>query len=328
MRELSIVLFGGTGFIGSHLAARLAERGMTIVVPTRHEAHAMHLMPLPGVDIVEADIHSDATVRHLVAGRDAVINLVGILHAHRGTPYGPEFRRAHVELPRRIATACAAAGVPRYLHMSALGADPHGASMYQRSKGDGELAARSQPGVAVTVFRPSVVFGPDDNFLNMFARLQRHLPLVPLAGAGARFQPVYVGDVAEAFVRALLEPHTRNQTYALGGPGVYTLAELVRLAGRYSGHPRPILELPDALARLQAMFFELLPGTPLLTRDNLDSMKTDNVVNALANSSSGVLTAEALGIKLTPLESVAPQYLAAAGQLDELRSRARHAHLK
>jgi NADH dehydrogenase len=323
MRDLSVVLFGGTGFIGSHLAARLAEHDMTIVVPTRHEAHAMHLMPL-GVDIVEADIHDDATLRRLVAGRDAVINLVGILHSHRGTPYGPEFRHAHVELPRRIAAACAAAGVPRYLHMSALGADRHGASMYQRSKADGELAAASQAAVAATIFRPSVVFGPEDNFLNMFARLQRHLPLVPLASAGARFQPVYVGDVAEAFVRALLEPHTRNQTIELGGPGIYTMAELVRLAGRYSGHPRPVFALPDALARLQAGFFELLPGTPLLTRDNLDSMKTDNVVRA----SDGVLTAEALGIKLTPLESVAPEYLASTGQLDELRSRARHAHLK
>jgi NADH dehydrogenase len=323
MRDLSVVLFGGTGFIGSHLAARLAEHDMTIVVPTRHEAHAMHLMPL-GVDIVEADVHDDATVRRLVAGHDAVINLVGILHSHHGTPYGPEFRRAHVELPRRIVAACAAAGVPRYLHMSALGADRHGASMYQRSKADGELAAASQPAVAATIFRPSVVFGPEDNFLNMFARLQRHLPLVPLASAGARFQPVYVGDVAEAYVRALLEPHTRNQIYELGGPGIYTMAELVRLAGRYSGHPRPVFALPDALARLQAGFFELLPGTPLITRDNLDSMKTDNVVHA----SNGVLTAEALGIKLTPLESVAPQYLAPDGQLDELRTRARHAHLK
>jgi len=281
------------------------------------------LMPL-GVDIVEADIHDDATLRRLVAGRDAVINLVGILHSRRGTPYGPEFRRAHVELPRRIVAACAAAGVPRYLHMSALGADPGGASMYQRSKGDGELAARAEAAVAATIFRPSVVFGPEDNFLNMFARLQRHLPLVPLAGADCRFQPVFVGDVADAFVHALLEPRTRNQTYELGGPGIYTMAELVRLAGRYSGHPRPVLKLPDALARLQAGFFEMLPGTPLITRDNLDSMKTDNVVKA----SDGVLTAEALGIKLTPLESVAPQYLAPNGQLDELRTRARHAHPK
>jgi NADH dehydrogenase len=321
MRPLSIVLFGGTGFIGSHLAARLSERNVGIVAVTRHEARAMHLMPL-GVDIVQADLHDDAVLRRLVAGKDAVINLVGILHSRRGTPYGPQFRQVHVELPRRIAAACAAGGVPRYLHMSALGAARDGPSMYQRSKADGEGAAASETAVAPTIFRPSVVFGPEDNFLNMFARLQRHLPVVPLACANARFQPVYVGDVADAFVRALFEPDSRHRTYELGGPGIYTLAELVRLSGRYAGHPRPVLALPDALARLQAMFFELLPGTPMLTRDNLDSMKVDNVVTP----SKQVLTAEALDIKLTALESVAPAYLAPTRQLDELRSRARHTH--
>jgi NADH dehydrogenase len=317
MRQLSVVLFGGTGFIGSHLAARLAEHEVSIVAPTRHEAHAMHLMPL-GVDIVEADIHDEATLRRLVAGKDAVINLVGILHSRRGQPYGPDFRHVHVELPRRIVAACAAVGVPRYLHMSALGARRDGPSMYQRSKADGELAAVSEASVAATIFRPSVVFGPEDHFLNMFARLQRHLPVVPLAGAQARFQPVYVGDVADAFVHALRALDSRRRTYELGGPGIYTLAELVRLAGRYSGHPRPVIALPDALARLQAAFFELLPGTPLISRDNLDSMKVDNVVKP----SDQVLTAEALDIKLTALESVAPQYLAPTGQFDALRARA------
>jgi NADH dehydrogenase len=156
----------------------------------------------------------------------------------------------------------------------------------------------------------------------MFARLQRHLPVVPLAGFDTRFQPVYVGDVADAFVHALRMPGSRNRTYELGGPGIYTLAELVRLAGRYSGHPRPVLALPDGLARLQAMFFELLPGTPLITRDNLDSMKVDNVVKP----SNQVLTAEALDIKLTALESVAPQYLAPTGQFDDLRARAHAEH--
>jgi NADH dehydrogenase len=208
--------------------------------------------------------------------------------------------------------------VPRYLHMSALGARRDGPSMYQRSKADGELAAVSEASVAATIFRPSVVFGPEDHFLNMFARLQRHLPVVPLAGAQARFQPVYVGDVADAFVHALRALDSRRRTYELGGPGIYTLAELVRLAGRYSGHPRPVIALPDALARLQAAFFELLPGTPLISRDNLDSMKLDNVVKP----SDQVLTAEALDIKLTALESVAPQYLAPTGQFDALRARA------
>ena len=317
MAELSVLLIGGSGFIGSHMAARLADKGISIVVPTRHEAHAMHLMPL-GVDIVEANIHDDATLRRLVAGKHAVINLVGILYAQRGTPYGEGFRRAHVELPRRIVEACAAAGVPRYLHMSALGADPQGPSMYQRSKADGEQAARANPAVAATIFRPSVVFGEDDNFLNMFARLQRHAPFMPLACAHARFQPVYVGDVADAFVRAFFDRHTAGRIVELGGPAVYTLEELVHLAGRYSGHERKVLALPDGLARLEAMFFELLPGTPMLSRDNLDSMKIDNVVNP----STQALTAEALGIKLTALEAVAPQYLSPTGHLDVLRTRA------
>lgn len=318
MNVSSVVLFGGSGFIGSHLAARLSGHQLTIVLPTRHASHAMHLMPLPGVDIVEADLRDDAALHRLVAGRDAVINLVGVLHAHRAQPYGPEFRQAHVELPRRLVAACAQAGVGRYLHMSALGADPHGPSMYQRSKADGEAAAHSRPEVAATVFRPSVVFGPEDNFLNMFARLQRHLPLVPLACAGARFQPVYVGDVAEAFVRALLDPHAARQTYELGGPQVYTLAELVRLAGRYAGHERRVLALPDGLARLQATLFEMLPGTPVITRDNLDSMKVDNVISPATKA----LTAAALGIKLTALEAVAPQYLSPTGRLEPLGARA------
>jgi uncharacterized protein YbjT (DUF2867 family) len=317
MSEPSVLLIGGSGFIGSHVAARLAGHALSIVVPTRHEAHAMHLMPL-GVDIVEADIHDDATLRRLVAGKSVVINLVGILYAQRGTPYGEAFRRAHVELPWRIVEACAAAGVPRYLHMSALGADPQGPSMYQRSKGDGEQAARSNPAVAATIFRPSVVFGEDDNFLNMFARLQRHLPFMPLASAHARFQPVYVGDVADAFVRAVFDRHTAGKIVELGGPEVYTLEQLVHLAGRYSGHERKVLALPDGLARLEAMFFELLPGTPVISRDNLDSMKIDNVVNP----STQVLTAKALGIKLTALEAVAPQYLSPTGRIDVLRARA------
>jgi uncharacterized protein YbjT (DUF2867 family) len=323
MHELSVVLFGGTGFIGSHLAARLSQHDMTIVVPTRHETHAMHLMPLPGVDIVQftsADLRDEAKLRRLVAGRDAVINLVGVLHAHRCTPYGPEFRSAHVELPQRIVDACAAEGVPRYLHMSALGADPHGPSMYARSKGDGEAAARSRPEVAATIFRPSVVFGEDDHFLNRFAHLQRHLPVVPLAGAHAHFQPVYVGDVADAFVGALFDRHSAGVVYELGGPQVYELGDLVRLAGRYAGHERPIVSLPDGVARLEAMLFEILPGTPVLTRDNLDSMKVDNVVHPSPNNK--VLTTEALGIKLTALEAVAPDYLSPTRRIDVLRERA------
>lgn len=318
MREQKVVVIGGTGFIGCHLLNRLAQDGVNTLVPVRRYEAAKHLTTLPYLDLDVADIHDDATLRRLFKGRDAVINLVGVLHGGQGAPYGPGFRRLHVELPRRIVQACAAAGVPRYLHMSALGASPTGASMYQRSKADGELAARSEPQVAATVFRPSVVFGPGDHFLTMFASLQRHFPAVPLACAGVRFQPVCVEDVAAAFAAVLADPHTAGATVELAGPTVYTLAELVRLAGRYAGHERHVFALPDWAARMQARLFELLPGEPLLSRDNLDSMKTDNVLLA----HEGVLTADALGIKLTPLEAVAPHYLAHRRGLDDYREHA------
>ena len=318
MRDLSVVVFGGSGFIGSHLLALLAQESIPALVPTRHAARVRDLTTLPGVDVVEADIHDDASLRTLLQGHTAAINLVGILHGSRAQPYGPEFRRAHVDLPRRIVEACAVMGVERYLHMSALGADIEGPSMYQRSKADGELAARSRPEVAATIFRPSVVFGPGDHFLTVFARLQRRFPVIPLACASAVFQPVYVGDVAQAFVNALRNPASRHQVYQLGGPNVYTLAELVRLAGRYAGCERPIVELPPRLARLQARLFESLPGEPIITRDNLDSMKVDNVIDPAIQD----LTAASLGIKLTALEAVAPHYLAPNEPLDRLRARA------
>jgi len=318
MRELTVVVFGGTGFIGAHLVARLSAEGARVIVPTRRYERAKHLIPLPRVEVIETDINDDTTLRRMVAGRDAAINLVGLLHSRRGSPYGPDFKRAHVDLPRRIVAACAQEGVPRYLHMSALGAAADGPSMYLRSKADGELAARSQPGVAATIFRPSVVFGPEDNFLNTFAHLQKFLPFVPLPGADADFQPVYVGDVAQAFVNALTNPRTRHQVYDLGGPQIYSLAELVRLVGVWSHHKRPVFRVPDALGRLQALFFEMLPGMPMLTRDNLDSMKVDNVVDPAIQAT----TAAALGIRLTALEAVAPHYLAPAERFDEFRARA------
>jgi uncharacterized protein YbjT (DUF2867 family) len=318
MRDMTVVVFGGSGFIGSHLVARLAEEGARAIVPTRRYENAKHLLFLPGVEVAEAGLHDDSALERLLAGADAAVNLVGVLHSKRGTPYGLEFKRAHVELPRRIVAACAARGVKRYLHMSALGAAADGPSMYQRSKADGELAARSQPAVAATIFRPSVVFGPGDKFLTMFARMQRFLPVVPLAGAGTNFQPVFVGDVAQAFTQALRDPRTRHQVYSLGGPNIYTLAELVKLAGRYAGHERPVLELPHFLGYLQALLFELLPGTPLMSRDNLDSMRVDNVVDPAIQA----LTAATLGIRLSAVEAVAPHYLAPSERADEFRTRA------
>ncbi|MDY0330871.1 MAG: complex I NDUFA9 subunit family protein [Thiomonas sp.] len=312
MQQQNILVIGGSGFIGSRLVNALSLGNHFVTVPTRRRQRARHLVQLPLVDVVEADVRDDAKLARLVAGRDAVVNLVGILHGSRGQPYGRDFARAHVDLPRRIAAACAQAGVRRVVHMSALGADPKGPSMYLRSKGDGEAALKAQTGLDLTLFRPSVVFGPEDNFLNTFARLQRVFPVVPLAGAKTRFAPVYVSDVVTAFVNSLVGPQARKtfgQTFELCGPTVYTLAELVRLSGRWArvggGCGRPIIPLPDALGRLQALMMELAPGEPVMSRDNLDSMKVDSVC-------SGALPGfvPELGVPHPEsLEAIAPTYL-------------------
>ncbi|HJV87260.1 MAG TPA: complex I NDUFA9 subunit family protein [Noviherbaspirillum sp.] len=305
MEIQSVLILGGTGFIGSHIVAKLAETECRVTVPTRRESHAQHLLLLPDVEqVVEANVHDDKQLRDLIRGQDAVINLVGILHGrpgNSGSSYGPDFAQAHVELPKRIIAACAELGVQRFLHMSALGADHNAPSMYLRSKADGEAAALSNPAVKTTVFRPSVVFGDQDHFLNMFASLQKLLPFMPLASPDAKFQPVYVEDVAQAFVTALYDEHTAGKVYELAGPKVYTLRELVEIAGNYAGHPRPVVGMPHSLARLQAWILEHLSGDPAISRDNLDSMKVDNVAH-------GPMAAE-LGIEPTPLEAVAPYYL-------------------
>jgi NADH dehydrogenase len=297
----SVLILGGSGFIGGHVIAKLAQTEWRVIVATRHFEKARHLLEVPNVeDVVEANIHDDAALSSLMVGNQAVINLVGTLHSRPGDPYGPDFARAHVDLPRRVVAACAAHGVRRYLHMSALGARTDGPSMYLRSKADGEAAAFSNA-LWVTVFRPSVVFGEGDHFLRLFASLEKFLPVMLLAGANAKFQPVYVEDVAQAFVHALENERTIGHVYELAGPHVYTLRELVKLAGEYTGHPRPVIALPQSLARFQAMVMEHLPGEPLLTRDNLDSMTIDNVA-------SGPIDPE-LGIVPTALEAVAPYYL-------------------
>lgn len=300
----NILVLGGSGFIGSHLVPRLASRSLRVTVPARRRARARHLILLPTVEVVEADIHNDATLDDLAHGRDAVINLVGILQGSRGTPYGKAFAQAHVELPRRIVAACERRGVGRLLHMSALGADANGPSMYQRSKGDGEAIVRASK-LDWTIFRPSVVFGPEDRFLNLFAKLASVFPVLPIGHADARFQPVWVGDVADAFANALDNRATFGRTYELAGPRIYTLRELVEFAARARGTPRPVIALPAGLARLQATMMELAPGEPLLSRDNLDSMKVDNVA-----STQPYVPAPELGLELTPLEAEAPNYLA------------------
>jgi uncharacterized protein YbjT (DUF2867 family) len=313
----TVLVIGGSGFIGSHLVAKLAAAGARVIVPTRRYERAKHLIPLPGVEVLEQDVRQDAVVRRLSLGVDAVINLVGLLHSKPGSPYGPDFAAAHVALPMRIVAACVANGVPRYLHMSALGAARDAPSMYLRSKADGEFAASANTALAATIFRPSVVFGPDDKFINLFAAMQKVLPLVPLGGADTRFQPVFVEDVAQAFVNALFDPKSAHKIYELAGPDVCTLAEIVKLAG--GDHPRPVIKLPPSLARLQAMVLEWMPGGPLMSRDNLDSMQVDNVIAP----SSQALTLSDLGIKPAALSAVIRHYDGnRTTRFDEWRSRA------
>ena len=327
MHTPTVLIIGGSGFIGSHLVAKLAAIGARVIVPTRRYERAKHLISLPGVEVIEQSIgqHAgpDDGLRRLMHGVDAVINLVGVLHSRQGAPYGPDFASAHVELPKRLVSACVAAGVPRYLHMSALGAARDAPSMYLRSKADGELAALSNPALAATIFRPSVVFGPEDKFINLFASMQKILPFVPLGGFDTRFQPVFVEDVAQAFVNALLDPATKGKVVELAGPDIYTLGQIVALAGKYCGHPRPIIKLGSSLARLQALLLEWAPGGPLMSRDNLDSMQVDNVIAP----SSDALTLMDLGIRPSSLAAVAPRYIGSAGRgracFDDFRSRAK-----
>lgn len=319
-----IAVLGGTGFVGRSLCERLVRAGaggaVEIVVPTRRAMHANAVRFLPGVDVRVADIHDDTALLRVLASCDAVVNLVAILHGSER-----EFEQVHVALPQRLARTCTSLGLKRVVHVSALGIGPPGAnepSRYLRSKAAGEAALRAAPELALTLLRPSVMFGADDRFMNLFARLQALFPVMPLAGAHARFQPVWVEDVAEAIVRCLQRPDTIGQTLECAGPEIFTLADLVRAAGRWSGHPRPVIALPRPLGRLQALAMECLPGPPLMSRDNLDSMSVPNVA-------SGVLPGlDTLGIAPAALATVAPGALGRLDgrrRLDTLRAVARRA---
>ncbi len=301
---MNVLVIGGTGFIGREIVGKLVQAGHRVHVPTRRYAHGRPLMVYPTVTLFEADVHDDTQLDDLVKGCDVVINLVGVLHSRQGTPYGADFERAHVQLPARIAKACVSHGVGQLIHISALGASEQGPSAYSRSKADGEKAIRqglAGSSTAFTIFRPSVVFGRDDQFMNMFARLARVFPVLPLAGARARLQPVFVGDVAQAVTRVVGLSIAAGKTYDLAGPHAYTLGELVRLASVWSGHPRRVMEMPMSIGRMQAALFEMLPGQPIMSRDNLDSLKVDNVSDRPMDPD--------LNLVPTPLESIAPSYL-------------------
>ncbi len=307
------VVLGGTGFVGRYLVRELSHKGYEVVVPSRHAARHRDMALWPSVVLCDMNTPADsdlATQRdtpalpQLLEGADLLVNLVGILNEPRHN--GKTFERVHIKLAKAALRAAADAGVPRYLHMSALGADEEeGTSFYQRSKGKAENWVHRfgrKHDIAVTSFRPSVIFGPGDSFLNRFADLARIMPGVfPLACAGARFSPVYVGDVVDRFVRAIDDESTFGERYDLCGPHDYSLGDLARYAARTSGHPRWVIGLPDWLSRVQARLLEFLPGKPF-SRDNYDSLRRPNVCSPDHPREP------------TRLEDVAPDYLGNASR--------------
>ncbi len=315
----NVLVIGGSGFLGQAVCNQLAKAGYRITVPTRRYDKAKHLLTLPTCQIIEANIHDRATLGRLVSGQDIVVNLLGVLHSKPGKPYGQNFRVNHVEFPKALCTAMSKHGAKRIVHVSALGVGVQNPapSMYLRSKTDGEAVVKDS-GLAWTILRPSVVFGREDKFLNTFASLAKIAPFIPLAGADARFQPVSVSDVAKA-VFACVEDQgkdTLHNTYDLVGTEIFTLKELVKLSARAVGKNPLVFGIPDVAAKAQAFLMELAPGEPLISRDNVDSMKIDNI--RTSGRTFPLPSYECLSV-------VAHEYLRAKhlpSDLDEFRTRA------
>jgi uncharacterized protein YbjT (DUF2867 family) len=270
---LNVCVLGGTGFVGTELITRLVQEQHSVRVPTRNLGNADRLRVLDRVELQVANIHDPRTLGHMLRGMDAVINLVGILNEHGHTT----FQAVHVELAEKTIAAARAERVPRLLHMSALGASEHAPSRYLRSKGASESHVRAATDLATTVFRPSVIFGPRDSLTNRFASLLHvGMGFLPLARARARFAPIYVLDVVEAFMRALHRYDTSGQTYELCGPEILTLEEIVDRTAHVAGLPHLIVPLPDALGRAQAAILDWVPGKPF-SSDNYRSLTIDAV---------------------------------------------------
>ncbi|HEY0746807.1 MAG TPA: complex I NDUFA9 subunit family protein [Steroidobacteraceae bacterium] len=276
MRLLSLVVLGGTGFLGTRLVARLIKDGHQVTVLSRNRELHKHLLVLPGLTLENCDVYQEAQLSERFRGKDVVINLVGILN-ERGFG-GAGFRRAHTELTQHVLKAARSAGVPRLLQMSALKAAPDAPSYYLRSKGEAEKLIRDQTtALDWTIFKPSVMFGPGDSFLNRFAALLAAIPLIfPLARPNARLQPVFVDDVVNAMLSCLHGGATSRQTYELGGPQVYTLREIVGLVAKLTHHRGWIMGLPDFFGSMQAFFMNFVPGRPF-SSDNYRSLKVDSV---------------------------------------------------
>ncbi len=293
-------IFGGTGFIGSQAVRLLAKQGFIVKVAARVPERAYDLKPCGHVGQVvplACDYSDPAAIRAAVAGSDCVINCTGILFERGRTT----FDAIHATLPRVIAEACRETGAARFVHISALGAE-QGTSRYARSKKAGEEAARASfP--AVTILRPSVVFGPDDDFFNKFAHMARFLPALPLIGGGhTKFQPVYVGDVARAVMAALTQPGAAGRTYELGGPDIVDFRRIYEMLFEMTGRRRHLVTLPWGLAKIDGAILSLLPKPPL-TADQVESLKTDTVV------SNGAAGLQDLGIAPTSMAQILPGYL-------------------
>jgi len=299
--NLTVLVFGGGGFIGRHLVRRLGKSGATVRVPSRHVSRLGHLRTAGVVGQIVPEIVGsldDAELAATIQGADVVINLVGILAENRSN----SFDRIHAVLPGQIAAAAAAAGVKRLIHVSALGADPASSSAYARSKAAGEQAVRDAFPQA-TIIRPSIVFGPEDGFFNRFAAMTMISPVLPLIGGGlTRFQPVYVGDVADGIMAAIARPEAPGKLYEFGGPITYSFKELMELLLAEIGVQRLLVSIPWGIARLQAAVAEFLPGPPL-TRDQVELLKSDNV---LSGSAPGLAD---IAIQPTAVELILPTYL-------------------
>ncbi|MGD2119572.1 MAG: complex I NDUFA9 subunit family protein [Chromatiales bacterium] len=301
MNVRSVCILGGSGFVGRHLVAKLAAHGIQCRVPTRHAQRHRQLAVNPGCRVYEADIFDKDQLVRLFDNCDAVINLVGILNERKKN----DFRRVHVDLVDKISTACRQAGVKRLLHMSALNADAgSGGSLYLRTKGEGENRAHTggKPDIAVTSFKPSVIYGADDSFINRFAGLLNIPGPMPLACPNTRFAPVYVEDVCNAMLNSINNRHTYGQRYELCGPEVYSLRDIVKYIAKQLDRKKTIINLPNALAKLQAAVLEHLPGK-LFTMDNYLSLQLDSVCSR-TNSNL-----QALGVKPTHMDTVVPVFL-------------------
>jgi len=296
MKNQNICIIGGTGFVGSHLCAELVKRGHHVKVLTRQREQNRHLLVLPSLQLVQADVHNENELKQHFENSDAVINLIGILNEKRHD--GSGFHMAHVELARKVITICSTCKVPRLLHMSALNASPDEKSFYLRTKGEAEnyvhtFAANK---IAVTSFRPSVIFGAEDSFVNRFANLLKFTPLaLPLACSKTRFAPVYVDDVAQVMADAIDDTSTFDQRINLCGPKRYSLKELVRYISQVSNQPRIIIGLPNWASKLQANILEYFPGKPF-SKDNYLSLQKDSICPDASTCT-------------TSMESIVPKYI-------------------